>query len=76
MNHQWDHDHELRIAAQESPDGCERTERTCKRCGIVKITVHPADDRGFPWRQWRTAKGKIWDGQSTPPCVVQEVSAL
>ncbi len=50
----------------------DRTERTCVLCGLVKITVHPP--RGFPWREWRTRAGKIWQGTATPPCLDEESS--
>lgn len=65
--HNWDNDNPKRIMPSESPDGNERTERKCKFCSMVKITVHGAE--GLPWREWRTAKGARWWGQATPPCL-------
>lgn len=65
-NHEWDHENEKRLAACEFKDGNARTEKTCRHCGMVKITIHyPV---GFPGREWRTKDGKRWWGQATPPC--------
>jgi hypothetical protein len=33
----------------------QQTERTCKRCKLVKITVHPPEGGG--WREWRWGEG-------------------
>jgi hypothetical protein len=65
--HDWDIDNVKRRAAIDAKDGKGRTERTCKLCKMVKVTIHYA--RGFPGREWRTADGKIWRGQATPPCL-------
>ncbi len=65
--HKWDRDHEKHIAACDSIDGNERTERECQHCGMWKITVHPP--HGLPWREWRTKNGDRWWGQATPPCL-------
>ncbi len=65
--HSWNATDPKRIAACDCPDGNDRTEKTCPVCGLVKITVHPA--QGFPWREWRTKDGKRWVGDATPPCV-------
>lgn len=65
--HRWNSIEVKRIAACDSPDGNERTERTCAFCGLVKITVHPP--AGFAWREWRTKDGSKWQGECTPPCV-------
>ena len=67
--HRWNDTPPVRLAAESFPDGNARTEKTCPKCGLVKITVHPP--HGFPWREWRTREGKIWHGASTPPCLVQ-----
>lgn len=45
--HKWGE--RVTILPSESPDGCERSERMCEKCGIVKITVHPP--QGNPWRE-------------------------
>lgn len=66
-HHRWDINAIIRKPACESQDGNDRTERTCLHCGMVKITVHPP--QGFPWHEWRTATGAVWQGDSTPPCV-------
>jgi hypothetical protein len=55
------------LAASETADGNARTERTCMFCGLVKITVHPA--QGFPWREWRTRHGGVMIGARVPQCV-------
>lgn len=62
MNHKWNMEH--RIPACESPDGNERTERTCPFCMLVKITVHPP--RGVAWREWRTKDGRQLIGTNVP----------
>lgn len=62
MNHKWNL--ESRIPASDSPDGNERTEKTCPFCLLVKITVHPP--RGLPWREWRTKDGRQLIGGNTP----------
>jgi hypothetical protein len=58
------------IPSCESPDGCDRTERTCSNpgCGLVKITVHPP--QGLAYRKWRHPNGNEFDLGSTPPCMV------
>lgn len=57
----------LRLAACASVSGCDQTERTCRRCGLVCVTIHPPH-HAKPWREWR----KIGDVQvmveGTPPC--------
>ena len=77
MRHTWPDEGDPgfhRIPACESPDGNDRTEKTCAKCSLVKITVH--GPQGFPWREWRTKEGKPWHGDSTPPCLVTEVAAI
>jgi len=65
--HEWRKLPAVYLAAADSPDGNGRTERPCSLCGLRKITVHGA--QGFPWREWRTAAGKVWTGEATPPCL-------
>jgi hypothetical protein len=65
--HRWLDCDEKRIAACDSPDGNDRTEKKCPVCGLVKITVHPP--HGFPWREWRRKGGERVYGQATPPCI-------
>lgn len=57
----------IRLHGSQSDDGNDRTERTCLCCGLVKITVHPA--QGLIWTEWRTKSGQTWIGETTPPCV-------
>lgn len=40
-----------RVYADASPSGYEQTERTCKNCGAVRITILTKD--GAPLRAWR-----------------------
>lgn len=63
-NHKWGDP--KRIPASESTDGCERSERTCTKCPLVRITVHPP--KGLPYRKWRHA-GEEMQLDHTPPCV-------
>lgn len=65
--HRWPSESERRIPACETSDGNDRTEKTCPHCGLVQITVHYP--QGFPKREWRTADGKPWWGDATPPCL-------
>ena len=46
------------------------TERTCQRCGLVRITIHPP--HGFPWTEWRQGSGPQFALSTTPPCVPVE----
>ena len=51
-----------------------KTERECEKCGLVKVTWHEVDDRGF--ERYRT---EFWrglnqiEGTSTPVCEDVEV---
>jgi hypothetical protein len=65
--HRWDRDNVKYLAAVDADDGNGRTERECVLCHMKKITVHYV--RGFPGHEWRTADGKLWVGQATPPCL-------
>ena len=67
FRHDWLSAPERRIPACESSDGNDRTEKTCPRCLIVKVTVHPP--QGFPWREWRHANGSSFQCEATPPCI-------
>lgn len=46
----------------------DRRERTCTKCGLVRITMIPP--HGLAWREWRHPK---WEHSvklgATPPCV-------
>ncbi len=65
--HDWITVPERRIPACESPDGNDRTEKTCCACRLVKITSHyPA---GLPGREWRFRSGHISKLTATPMCV-------
>lgn len=66
-NHSWDPEKTKKILACDSPDGNERTERTCKNCDLVKITIHYP--HGFPGREWRHPSGGKIALSRTPPCV-------
>ena len=65
--HSWNLDTAKHLAAVDCKDGNGRTERTCKNCQMVRITVHYP--HGFPGKEWRTRDGKLWHGQMTPPCL-------
>lgn len=62
MNHRWNL--ENRITACDSPDGNERTERTCPYCKWVRITVHPP--HGGAYRKWRSPDGIESQGNTVP----------
>lgn len=63
----------MTILPAESHDGNERSERACRHCPLIKITVHPAV--GFPWREWRMkdSQARIALG-ATPPCLDAEAA--
>lgn len=50
-----------------APSGCNETEKACKICKLVKITVHTPERRHYP--AWRTAGGlRFPDTGQTPLC--------
>ncbi len=71
--HTWPRDGEDGYRHRPAELCADGNERTCARCGLIKVTVHPP--RGFPWREWRTDKGKLWQGDATPPCLPQTAPA-
>ena len=45
----------------------ERTNRTCPKCGIIKVTRHDGD--GLPWVEYyRDDHRIITENNRTPPC--------
>lgn len=65
--HKWDGP--VNIHRDTSASGCDETERPRALCGLVKITVHPPQGEGFPYRAWRTAGGlRFPDTGQTPLC--------
>lgn len=73
--HAWDYDNERKIAACDSSDGNDRSEKPCLHCSLVKITVHPPF--GIPWREWRFGAGENFKSDLTPRCEPSgEVAAL
>lgn len=68
LRHSWDIHNVVRLGADASADGNERTERVCSRCGVTKITVHPPQGY-FPWNEWRHRNGDSIVLSHTPPCV-------
>ena len=72
--HEWDHAGERRLNGFDAADGNARNERTCVKCGIVRITIIPP--HGYPWHEWRTKNGGTYVGEATPPCVSREVVEL
>lgn len=65
--HTWPRDATRYVPGCEAPNGLDRTERACRRCGLVKITMHPP--HGLAWRRWRTREGVEMDLSTTPPCL-------
>ena len=54
------------VPAHASPSGRSQTERTCARCGAVKVTLHGA---GFP-RAWRRSHDAVQvETFEAPVCV-------
>lgn len=66
-NHAWDYLHKRNVPAIESPSNCEQTERDCKHCSLIRVTVHPP--RGNPYRAWRYAGSETqFTADKTPKC--------
>jgi hypothetical protein len=66
LRHRWSEP--VAVLAENTPSGCQETERTCIACGMVRITVHPPVAH-LPWRAWRTPQGDRTDKIAmTPPC--------
>lgn len=63
-NHRWG---PRMLVNDGTVHGCEQSERTCLRCGLVRVTVHPP--QGLPWREWRPEGGPQMQFTNTPPCV-------
>lgn len=54
------------VAATKSRSGLPQTERTCTRCGVVKVTVH--ERGGGAHREWRWFEsGSQFSDE--PPCI-------
>lgn len=71
-HHKWPKQ-ATKLNGTDQPDGCDRSERICDRCGLVKITVHPP--QGLPYRQWRTPGGLVLPALAMPCCVAIEAEA-
>ena len=69
--HSWSESNPVYIDGHDCADGNDRTEKTCPKCGLVKINVRGADRKMY-WREWRTKAGKTWQGEATPPCLDHE----
>jgi hypothetical protein len=64
IRHRWGD----RVSIVEgTASGCLQSERTCTRCHLVRVTVHPP--RGFPWLEWRGRDGNQVQLSTTPPCL-------
>jgi hypothetical protein len=62
-----DVDHYRSMPAQPHLGRDQQTERTCKRCGLVKITVHPKEGGGYRLWRWGDAPAQFAD-RVTPEC--------
>lgn len=71
LRHTWNDD-VTRIAACDTDSGNGETIRTCERCKMIMITIHPPT--GFPWHEFTmpgsTARIAL---SQRPPCVSQAV---
>lgn len=61
-------DDPVSVAADAVLERHPQTERTCKLCGAVKVTVQPPEGGGF--RLWRRPKGWLQEPDE-PPCEMQ-----
>jgi len=57
MKHRWDPASVKMIVPQDSPDGCERHERVCLVCGVIKTTVIPAPPPAEIWVEFQFHRG-------------------
>jgi cytochrome c5 len=55
------------VPAARSASGYPQTERTCKVCGAVKVTLHPKGGGGRAWR--RSADAVQVETFDAPACV-------
>lgn len=69
-NHRWG---PRMLVNDGTVHGCDQSERTCTRCGLVRITVHPP--QGLPWREWRPDGGPQMQLTNTPPCLPAKARA-
>jgi hypothetical protein len=60
------------VPAAKSASGRPQTERTCKVCGAVKVTLH-GDDHGRAWRV--SADAEQIETFTAPVCVPKQVVA-
>lgn len=65
--HDWKNASQKEIPACDSPDGCDRIEKICPICKVVRISVMPP--RGYVYHIWRHANGAQIPLSRTPPCV-------
>lgn len=58
------------VSVMQNPalDRHRQTERTCKVCGAVKVTVHAPDGRA--WREWRVNASSAQIACEALPCKV------
>ena len=63
--HRWPKEG-VHIAALDSRNGNDQTERACLKCGLIRITVHPP--AGLPWVEWRRPGSRLQFPGETPPC--------
>lgn len=56
---------------------CEpRTERTCRRCGLVRVTRHDGGTGAIPWVEFEADSGLLVEGSGrTPACEPVEAGA-
>lgn len=49
--------------------GPRKSEKQCKRCGMVRASLHGADERGAPshWKEFWQGEDLVARG-ATPPC--------
>lgn len=58
------------ITIEDRPDRASQTERSCKTCGLVKITVH---GKVTSWREWREKdNSEQFCSKVTPECRAAE----
>lgn len=65
-NHSWDRANPRHVPACTSPSGNDQTERDCKQCQVIMVTVHAPDGRA--WREWRHNSSAI-QFKTRPPCL-------
>jgi len=65
-------DNVIRIAAADTESGNGETIRTCVKCDLVMVTVHPPQGEGYPWHEFTMPGSSARIQLSQRPCCVSK----